>query len=417
MINSFKLSLIAPLIVCAFTARAEDWPQFRGPTGQGVSEVKTAPTKWSASENIAWKTPIPGQGWSSPVLAANKLYLTTAVPASGQTPLTLRALCIDAPTGHILWNVEVLRPNPSLARQIHQKNTPASPTPVISGDRLFVHFGHMGAAALDPKNGNVLWRQTILKYPPVHGAGGSPALIDDLLIFSCDGARDPFVAALDTKSGEVRWKTPRNTTARAAFSFSTPLEIDVSGNKQIVIPGSGVVAAYDPKDGREIWRVNTGEGYSVVPRPAFAHGVVFVSTGFDRANILAIRPEGATGDVTNTHVAWKLSRNAPLTPSPLVVGDEIYLVSDNGFATCADAKTGKVHWSKRIGGNYSASPLYAAGHVYFQSENGLATVVKAAPTFEQVSQNDLDERTLASYAVTEGALYIRSANHLWKIGK
>ena len=178
-----------------------------------------------------------------------------------------------------------------------------------------------------------------------------------------------------------------------------------------------MVAAYDAKTGREIWRVNYGQGYSVVPRPAYAHGLLFVSSGFDKATLLAIDPKGATGDVTSTHVKWKLTRNAPLTPSPLVVGEELYLVSDNGFATCADARTGKVHWAQRLGGNFSASPVYAGGHVYFQNEEGLGMVVKAGTTYEPVSQNDLGERTLASYALTEGALYIRSEKHLWRIRK
>jgi outer membrane protein assembly factor BamB len=404
---------VAAALVCSFALAADDWPQFRGPSGQGVSDATNVPTKWSATENVAWKTKLPGSGWSSPVLSNGKIYLTTAV----QSPLTLRALCIDANSGQILWNVEVLRPDPASASQVHKKNSLASPTPIIRDNRLYVHFGHMGTAALDLANGNVLWRQTNLKYKPVHGTGGSPALVDDLLIFSCDGARDPFVAALDAKSGQIRWRTPRRAQTNAPFSFSTPLEIDVDGAKQVVIPASGVVAAYEPKIGREIWRVAYGEGYSVVPRPAYAHGLLYVSSGFDRANLLAIRPQGATGDVTKTHVAWKLTRNAPLTPSPLVVGDEIYLVSDNGFGTCADAKTGNVHWTKRLGGNFSASPVYAAGHIYFQNEEGLGVVVKAGTKFELVSENDLAERTLASYAVAEQALFIRSENHLWRIGK
>jgi outer membrane protein assembly factor BamB len=417
MLDLLRTITTLPLLILALTAAAQDWSQFRGPTGQGVSEAGSVPTKWGPDENVAWKTKIPGQGWSSPVLAAGKLYLTTALPAEGATPPTLRAICIDATSGQIAWDVEVLRPDSARARQIHKKNSLASPTPVVRDGRLYVHFGHMGSAALDAASGNVVWRQTTLAYPPIHGAGGSPALVDDLLIFTCDGARDPFVAALDAKTGDVRWRTPRRTTVRAPFSFSTPLDIDVAGQKQVVIPGSGLIAAYDPRDGREIWRVTTGEGYSVVPRPAFAHGMIYAATGFDRANLFAIRVEGTKGDVTKSHVAWRLTRNAPLTPSPLVVGDEIYLVSDNGFATCADAKTGKVHWTQRLGGNYSASPVYAAGHVYFQNEEGLGVVVKAAKKFERVAENDLGERTLATYAVAEGSLFIRSAGHLWRIGK
>ena len=190
----------------------------------------------------------------------------------------------------------------------------------------------------------------------------------------------------------------------------------MDGRKQIVSPASGFVAAYDPVDGRELWRVRYGDGYSVVPRPAFAHGLLYVSSGFDSAVLYAIRPAGAAGDVTDTHVAWRIRKGAPLTPSPLVVGDELYMVSDNGVATCADAKTGAVHWTQRLDGNFSASPVAAEGRVYFQNESGVGFVVKAAKAFELLGENDLAERSLASYSVADGALFVRTEAHLWRIG-
>src|SRR5438093_3828787 len=395
---------------------AGDWPQFRGPDGQGHSDATGVPVRWSATENVAWKVAVPGRGWSSPVLAGGRVFLTTAVQNTcGKSGLSLRARCLDSADGKTAWDVEVFRPDPAKARAMHQKNSPASSTPLVSGDTLIVHFVHRVTAAR-VLSGSVRWRQTSINYPPVHGNGGSPALAGDLLVFTCDGASDPFMAALDAGSGAPRWKTPRHSPARSQFSFSTPLVIDVDGKKHIVSPTSGFVGGYDPPDGREIWRVRYGEGYSVVPRPVFAHGLLYVSSGFDTPILYAIRPSGAAGDATDTHVAWRLRKGAPLTSSPLVVGEELYMISDTGVATCADAKTGNVHWTHRLDGNFSASPVSAEGRVYLQNESGVGFVVKAARSFELLGENDLGERSLASYAVSDGAVFIRTESHLYRIG-
>jgi len=406
-------TIICATLLLAMAALAEDWPQFRGPTGQGISNAKNLPTKWSASENVAWKKEIPGEGWSSPVLAGGKIYLTSAM-LEGNIPVSLRALCIDPNSGDILWNKEVFH-RAAVPSIKHDKNSFASPTPIVTSDRLYVHFGHLGTAALDLA-GNILWTQTTLSFPSVHGNAGSPALLDQLLIFNCDGARNPFIVALDANSGQVKWRTPRNTPIKAMFSFCTPLAIEVDGRTQIISPTSGLVAAYDPADGREIWRALTGLGYSVVPRPIYTNGLILISSGFDNPVVYAIDPKGAKGDVTATHVKWKERKSAPCTPSILAVGDEVYWVSDGGIAACADTKTGKIHWSHRLGGNFSASPVAAEGRIYFQNETGKGFVVKAGKDFELISENDLEERSLASYCVMDGAIFIRTENHLWKIG-
>src|ERR1051325_2224279 len=260
------LVMILAILVMPILAHAEDWPQFRGPTGQGISDAKNLPTKWSASENVIWKKEIPGQGWSSPVLANGKIYLTTATMENG-IPRSLRAMCLDAGSGEILWDKEVFH-RPAVPSIKHEKNSFASPTPIVTSNRLYVHFGHLGTAALDLA-GNIVWPQTKLSFFSVHGNAGSPALVNDLLVFNCDGARDPSIAALDAKTGEVKWQTLRKTPIKAMFSFSTPLAIEVDGKAQIISPASGLVGAYDPADGHEIWRVLTGLGYSVVPRPIF----------------------------------------------------------------------------------------------------------------------------------------------------
>jgi outer membrane protein assembly factor BamB len=411
----FPLAIVVILLSVA-AARADNWPEFRGPTGQGHAKG-ALPTAWGPEKNVAWKQDVPGNGWSSPVVYEGRVYLTAAVPVekSATKDLSLRALCFEAKTGKVVWDVEAIRQNGSQVPKIQSKNSNASPTPIVDGKHLFVHFGHLGTACLD-LDGKVVWRQTALRYAPTHGNGGSPILADDRLIFSIDGEDKQCVVALDAADGKVKWQTDRVSRAYKKFSFHTPLLIDVQGQRQVISAGSDVVAAYDPKTGAEIWRVRY-EGYSVIPRPVYGHGLVYVGTGYDRPTLIAIRPDGK-GDVTETHVAWRMTRNAPHTPSPLLVGDELYVVSDrNGIASCLDAKTGNVHWAERLGGDFSASPLWADGKIYFQNEAGVGFVVKAGTKYELLAKNDMKERTLASYAAADGALFLRTEKHLYRIGE
>ncbi len=408
------LTVCACALLMMTTVRADDWPQFRGPTAQGHATATGLPTEFGPSQNVVWKRAIPGSGWSSPVLHQGKLYLTTAVPAGSGGNMSLRAFCLDAKTGKPVWDTELFTQDGRTSPRPHRKNSHASPTPLIHDDKLYVHFGHQGTACLT-LDGKVVWRQQI-KYPPVHGNGGSPVVVDDVLFFSCDAARNPFVIALDVKTGKERWRTPRDTEVRRKFSFSTPLVIEVEGRKQIVSPGSGAVVAYDPKSGKPIWKARYGEGYSVVPRPVYAHGLVFVSSGFDRPVLLAIKPTGK-GDVTDTHVAWQMTKGAPHTPSMLVVGDELYCFADRGMATCVDAKTGEEHWQERIGGAYSASPVFADGRIYITNEQGKTVVLKPGKSFEVLAENDLKQKTLATLAVGDGAIFLRTESHLYCFAK
>lgn len=391
---------------------ADDWPEFRGPTGQGLLLKGKLPTTWSKDKNVVWKRDIPGKGWSSPIVVGGRVYLTTAVPGDGSDQ-SLRTLCLDAAKGEILWDNEVFHQDGKHAPNIHGKNSHASPTPLLRDGKLFVHFGHQGTACLD-LDGKILWRNTSLRYTPVHGNGGSPILVDDLLVFSCDGGDKRIVVALNVADGKVRWKTDRTVEASKNFSFGTPLLIEVDGHKQIVSPGSNVVSALDPADGKEIWRVRYN-GYSLIPRPVYGHGLLFICTGYDRPSLLAIRPDGK-GDVTDTHVAWKTTKAVAHTPSLLLVGDELYMVSDAGIASCLDARTGKVNWQERIGGNYSASPLFADGKLYFLSEQGTGVVLQAGKEFKLLAKNVLDERSLASPAAADGDLFLRTEKQLYRIG-
>lgn len=396
-----------------------DWPEFRGPTGQGTSLTNDLPIEWSDTNNVTWKIPVPGKGWSSPVIKRNRIFMTTAVAVQNNehADQSLRTLCVDTLTGETIWNVEVFFQDGATAPRIQSKNSHASSTPIIGDNQLYVHFGHQGTACLS-LDGKIFWHTRQIQYAPRHGNGSSPILVDDLLIFNCDGESDPFVVALDRSTGVERWRTPREIDAVRSFSFSTPVLINVNGKPLVISPGSELVGAYDPKTGQEVWRMRYDGGYSVVPRPVFGHGLVYVCSGYNDSTLYAIRPDGQ-GDITDTHVAWRTDRNAPRNASVLLVENELYMVSDNGIASCLDAVSGEVHWTKRLGGNFSASPLFAGGVIYFQDETGTAHVIRAGQQFDLLVTNrwgdNFEERTFASYAVGKSALFIRSENHLWRI--
>ncbi len=396
---------------------SSDWPEFRGPTKDGHSDAVGLPVAWSKVRNVVWKTALPGKAWSSPIVVGSRIYLTNAVAAKNEAnprdARSLRVLALNAADGKVAWDTEVFSVADPSGAGGHQKNSFASPTPVFADGMIYAHFGHFGTACVDAA-GRLVWRTQELAYKPVHGNGGGPVIADDLLIFNCDAEENPFVAALDRATGAVRWKVARDVDAKKKFSFCTPLLIEAAGVRQLISPGSNVVAALNPKDGSEIWRVRY-EGYSVVPRPVYAQGLIFLSTGFDRPVVLAIRPDGR-GDVTETHVAWRMEKQAPHTPSMLVVGPDLFLVADKGLVTCADAKTGAIHWQERVAGPCSASPLHAEGRIYIQDEKGVGHVIKAARRLERVATNDLGEPTLASYAVSGKNLIIRTQGAVYCIG-
>jgi outer membrane protein assembly factor BamB len=321
--------------------------------------------------------------------------------------VSLHVIALDAATGKMLWDTQVLEAKDPAALKMHAKNSQASPTVVYEAGRLYAHFSHHGTACLD-EAGKIVWTSQENGYTPQHGTGGSPVLVDDLLIFDADGREDPCVVALDKATGKTRWKIARPATeAKSKFSFCTPLVIEVAGQKQVISAGSGIVQALNPKDGSEIWHVMYGTGYSVVPRPVFAHGMIFMSTGYDKPVGLAIKVDGK-GDVTSTHVVWQETKYVPHNPSMLVIGDELYMLADNGLFTCRDAKTNTVHFEERLLGPSSASLLYADGLIYAIDEKGASAVVKPGKTLQVVATSDLKEKTLASMAVCDNDLLIRT---------
>jgi len=414
-----KLVLGGLVVWCLVTApenwccAADEWPGFRGPAGDGRADAARLPIEWSESQNVTWQTPLHGVAWSSPVVSDNDIWLTTATEDGKQ----LSVLCLDLRTGDIRIDRKVFDvENPP---DIRKYNTYASPTPVIHDGRLYASWGSAGLACLDATSGHTIWERRDLPCDHYRGAGSSPIIHDGKLYLHYDGFDYQYVVALDIATGETIWRTDRphnfgTDNGDVKKAFATPLVIDVNGREQLISPTSKGAFAYDPQTGAEIWRVRY-ERFSTAARPLYAHGMVYLSAGFGRSEILAVRPDGE-GDVTETHVAWHEKKLMPSKPSPLLVGDLMFTIyDDGGVATCLDALTGEKVWQERIGGNYSASPIYADGRVYFFCEDGRTTVIRAARQFEKLAENQLGDGVLASPAVAGDSLLLRDATHLYRL--
>lgn len=394
-------------------ARAGDWPQFRGPDGQGHAATSGVPLTWSETENVAWKVEIPGRGWSSPAVLGEQVWLTTATDEGR----SLRAVAVDRRSGRILHNVEVFRLDEALP--VNPKNSHASPSPVVEPGRVYVSFGTMGSAALDTATGQVLWTNRELTLDHKEGPGSSPVLWGELLIHQCDGMDRQYVAALDKRTGRLAWKTDRtgandpNTDFRKAYS--TPLVARVGDRELLLTIGADRFYAYDPASGRELWYVNY-KGFSNVARPVIHGSHALVVTSYPRPQLWAVRLDpAASGDVTETHVAWKQTQQICASSSPLVVGDGVYMVTNKGVATCLDASSGENRWTERLDGNYWASPVLAEGRVYFFSEEGVATVIEAASEPRRLAENRLEGNFMATPAFVDGAIYVRTDTHLYRL--
>lgn len=397
--------------------RSEPWPQFRGPGAQGHVSANI-PIAWGDTLNKVWEVGIPGKGWSSPVIAEGKIWMTTAVPAKDGA-FTFRALAVDAQQGKIIHDVDLF--DVAKPATLHARNSLATPSPIVSKGRLYVQFGGDGVACIDTRNAKVIWKNDSLKVDYQTGAASSPVLYKELLIIPCDGADLQFAVALSIHTGDVVWKTERPVavTLKKALdsrrAFATPLLISVDGRDQIVMPGAFCVYSYDPASGEELWRVSYN-GFSNIPRPLFAHGLVYVVTGFTPPDIIAIRPDGK-GDVTKTHIAWRFRKNVPNVPSPVIVGDNFYMVSDPGIATCLDAKTGALKWvTERLGTTFSASLLAKGNTIYAFGDDGKTILFEAADTFKELGRNELTGHVQATPAAAGGFLYIRTEKNLVKVG-
>ncbi|MFO7975489.1 MAG: PQQ-binding-like beta-propeller repeat protein [Candidatus Hydrogenedentota bacterium] len=414
----------------AFAAEnsAVNWPDYRGPWKNGHAQAPGStepiglPLTWSETENVAWKTAIPYAGHSTPVVLAGQIWLTTATEDGRESFV----ICVDAVTGAIVFNKKVFDnkdPEP-LGNRI---NNYASPSPVIEPGRVYVHFGSYGTACLDTATAQVLWERRDLPCRHYRGPGSSPLLYEDLLVLTFDGVDRQYVAALDKDTGEIVWKTDRSTDwddlgedglpvrdGDYRKAFCTPIVIDWESKPQLISLAAEAGFAYDPFTGEEIWYVEHN-GHSASPRPLFGHGLVYAVTGHRQTELWAIRP-GGQGNVTDSHVVWRYTgKEVPKQPSPLLVDDLIYMVSNEGYAVCIEALTGKPVWSERIGGNFMGSPIYADGRIYVSSMQGTTTVMKTGRTYEKLAENRLESGCLASPAVTGKALILRTKTHLYRI--
>ena len=397
-------------------AKPAGWMEFRGQNGEGHYTGPATPTSWGPDKNVAWKIPINGLGWSSPVLLGSQLFLTSAIQQKDHYDLNV--LCLNAADGKVVWEKTAFQPDIKAAERMHKKNSKASPTPITDGTRVYFHFGHLGTCCYSLK-GEQLWKTTDYTYDPQHGNGGSPILVDDKLVFSCDGNDKQIVVALVAKTGKEAWKTDRASKASLKFSFATAQLIEHDGKRQIISPASDFVAGYDPANGKELWRANYPKpGWSVICRPVYSHGLVVISSGYINQHLVAIDPSGS-GDVTGSHIKWTYRKHAPNTPTPLIVGDELYSVSDSGVMVCLDVKTGKVYWEERLKGDgHSSSPILVNKNIYVTSENGTGLVIEPSKTeLKILHENTMKEKTFATIVPADGALYLRTESAIFKFAE
>jgi outer membrane protein assembly factor BamB len=413
---------------------AEEWPQWRGPRGAGLAVGTGYPLTWSETENISWKTPLPGRGWSSPVISGGKVWMTTAfeVPCTpeeekerlktntGDQPLTLlsevklNALCVDTQTGKLEQNIPLLTvKNP---QWVHQQNSFASPTPYLHEGRLYAHFGTFGTACLDLASAKVLWTNQTIQLMHENGPGSSPIVWRDLVFFHADGSDTQKLYALQKDTGKISWQITRSGTLRSnpqlKKSYATPLIIERDGQPILLSNGADWLYGYDPATGMEKWRRAYGDlGFSLSALPVEANGMVYYSTGFMKPALHAVRCS-ATGE---PELVWSVGKNVPTIPSPLATGDQVFFLADAAFCSSVDAKTGEEHYRERLGGQFNASPLLADGRLYATTRDGVTHVLATGSKFQKLAQNKLPGQQWSTFAAVGGAFYARTDTALYKI--
>lgn len=430
------IAAVCGLAVGFAAGQAAEWPQWRGPEGQGhAAAAHDLPVAWSETENIAWKKPLPGRGWSSPVIDGPQIWMTTAIetelseeqkktrlaeikgnqPLNVSGPVSLHALCVDRDSGKLIHDIELMRvedPQP-----IHSLNSYASPSPVIAEGRLYCHFGDFGTACVDTQNGTVLWRNREQRLNHENGPGSTPILWSDRLIFHCDGSDTQSIVALDTLTGAVVWKTVRSGALRddpqLKKAYGTPLPVTVGGRQVLVSPAADWLYGYDPATGKELWKMGYGVlGFSIVPRPVTGHGMIYMSTSFMQPELLAVKLDDPAVAPT---IAWREKKSVPTMASPLVVGNELYMVSDKGVMTCLDARTGNAIWAERLGGNFCSSPLFADGRIYVGNRDGKTFVIKPGKPCTLEATNTLDGQIMATPAAVDRAIFLRTDKAIYRI--
>jgi len=428
--------ILLPLLVLASASHAGNWPEWRGPSAQGHAIASGLPETWSETSNIAWKTELPGRGHSTPVMSGDQIWLTTALEKAatpeeakrrlesntGDQPLTvlgsvsLHALCVDRSSGKLLHDIELLSvKDPQWA---HQLNSYASPSPVLAEGRLYAHFGSFGTVALDTQTLKVLWKNEELHVMHENGPGSTAVLHGDRLIAHFDGSDQQFIAAFDTKTGKVAWKTPRSgdmdPRPQQRKAYGTPLVVTINGRPEVVSSAANNIYGYDPQTGKELWKIHYGElGFSMSTVPVADDQQIYFSTAFGKSAMIALKYAG----LPQPEVAWRNNKNAPKMCSPVLHNGLLFYVDDGGIVSCVDTKTGEAFYRERIGGKFSASPMIADGKLYFCSREGVVTIINAAKEFKILAQNTLDGPIMASPIADGSALFIRTDKALYKIGK
>lgn len=437
MTSLFRITgLWIALATLSARSAAPEWPEWRGPGGQGHAAPQARPPlHWSETEGVIWKTPIPGRGWSSPVVGGKQLWVTTALetPAkpedarrrlsanTADQPLVLlekvelHAVCIDRDSGRIVHDIPLF--SEQEPQWVHELNSYASPTPVLEQGRAYFHFGTFGTACVDTRSGKVLWTRNDLRIMHENGPGSSPILWKNRLIFHLDGSDSQSVVALDTANGTIAWRTPRSgemaSHPQLKKSYATPAIVKLGGRDHLVSQGADWLYGYDPATGRELWKVRYGQtGFSLSSRAVFGHGMAYLSTGFMKPEIQAIELEAQPHPVQR----WKYSKGAPTMPSLLLIDDGLYFVSDSGgFFTCLDARSGAERFRERLGGNHNASPLYAGGHIYLPSREGSVMILEPGRQFRAVATNTVSGKIMATPAAVGRSLFLRTDRALYRI--
>ena len=413
-----------------------DWLQWRGPMGQGIADQSKVPIEWSETKNIAWRAQLPGRGWSSPLIDGNQVWVTAAHETvaseeqskerlkanTGSQPLIvlselrIHAICIDKETGEIIKDIEVLRKKDP--QWIHKTNSYASPTPIIEDGRMYIQKGSYGSACLDLKSGKVMWQNQDLWVMHENGPGGSPLIWHDLLIFHMDGSDKQFIVAIDKNTGKVIWKTKRSgkmhDNPQLKKAYGTPVIVRLQGRDVVVSPAANWLYGYEPVTGDELWKLEYGSlGFSIVPKPVIGNGMIFIGTSYMRPQMLGI-------DVSKPQprIAWSCKRSVPAISSPLLIGEELYFVSDSGgMVTCLDAKTGVERWRERIGGNHGSSPTFVGGRILFHSKEGETVALKPGREFKILARNKLDGEHHASAAISDNSIFLRTEKALYRISE
>jgi len=411
---------------------ADAFPEFRGPRGDGTADAKGLPTQWSETQNIRWKVPVHGKGWSSPVVWGDQVWVTTADEVGGgklpdstkgakENPITsvsMYALAFDRNTGKLIHDIKL--GTQDKPQYCHPFNSYASPTPAIEEGKLYAHFGSLGTWCVDTATGKVVWERRDLKCDHFRGPASSPIIHDGKVYLIFDGVDLDYVIALDKATGKTAWKADRNIKYKSTNpdywkAYATARVLDVNGKKHLVCPSAECTIAYDPSTGTELWRLTHG-GMNGSARPIMGHGLMYLTSGHT-GKLFAMKAESLAADVAAETALWNAAKNVPSRPSLLLVGDLLFMVSDGGIASCLDARTGSVNWSERIDGEYSSSPLFADGKIYVPNQTGKTFVLEAGKSFNPIGENKLDAGCMASPAAVGDALYLRTKTHLYCIGK